>query len=164
MSFYTLYRRKNKKGVTTYYYRVTNPDGSRSVGHTTHERVKSRAHDYCQQLVREGRLWAGSESTFQAYASVNCWFDWDKCSYILDKRATSTEKRQGITYEVSKFFGESIDYFVTGLPPAGLPEDALAVARAAERLSPEGRRVALHQVEALAADFPLEASGVSNRA
>jgi transcriptional regulator with XRE-family HTH domain len=67
-------------------------------------------------------------------------------------------------YEISKFLGESIDYLVTGLPPAGLPEDALAIARAAEQLSPEGRRVALHQVEALAADFPFESSGLSNRA
>jgi hypothetical protein len=67
-------------------------------------------------------------------------------------------------YEVSKFLGESIDYLVTGKPPAGLSEGTMAIARAAERLSPEGQKVALHQVEALAADFPFESSGLSNRA
>jgi integrase len=67
------------------------------VGHTTHERTKNKAHEYCQRLIREGRLWAGNESTFHAYANANSWFEWDKCAYVLDKRATSTEKRQGIT-------------------------------------------------------------------
>jgi transcriptional regulator with XRE-family HTH domain len=67
-------------------------------------------------------------------------------------------------YEISKFLGVSIDYLVTGKPPAGLSEDILAIARAAERLSPEGRKVALHQVEALAVDFPCESSVSSKRA
>jgi transcriptional regulator with XRE-family HTH domain len=67
-------------------------------------------------------------------------------------------------YEISKFLGDSIDYLVTGQPPVGLSEDIFAIARAAEQLSPEGRKVALHQIEALAADFPLEGSRLSNRA
>jgi hypothetical protein len=75
MAFYTLYRRKNPKGIVTFYYRVNNPDGTRSVGRTTHEHTKSRANDYCQGLIREGRLWIGNESTFQAYAEVNNWFE-----------------------------------------------------------------------------------------
>jgi transcriptional regulator with XRE-family HTH domain len=60
--------------------------------------------------------------------------------------------------------GVTVEYLVTGKPPAGLPEDILAIARAAERLSPEGRKVALHQVEALAVDFPCESSVSSKRA
>jgi transcriptional regulator with XRE-family HTH domain len=66
--------------------------------------------------------------------------------------------------KIAAALGVTVEYLVTGQPPAGLAEDALAVARAAERLSPEGRRVALNQVEALVAHFPLEASGLSNRA
>jgi integrase len=97
MAFYTLYRRKNTKGAVVYYYRVTNPDGSRSVGHTTHEKTKAKANDFCQRLIQEGRLWAGNSSSFQAYADANHWFEWGKCVYILDKQGGGTEKKQGIT-------------------------------------------------------------------
>jgi integrase len=97
MAFYTLYRRKNKKNEITYYYRVNNPDGSRSVGHSTHERTKAKANDFCQGLIREGCLWAGNESTFRAYAETGHWFEWGRCAYIQDKLAGSTEKKQGMT-------------------------------------------------------------------
>jgi integrase len=111
MAFYTLYRRKNKKGVT-YYYRVTNPDGSRSIGHTTHERTKSKANDFCQRLIREGRLWAGPESTFQAYADTNHWFEWGKCSYLLDKLAGSNEKRQGLSENTALHYRKNLRLYL----------------------------------------------------
>jgi transcriptional regulator with XRE-family HTH domain len=79
--------------------------------------------------------------------------------WILKDRLPNVEDGQ----KIATILGVTVEYLVTGKPPAGLSEDVLAIARAAERLSPEGRKVALHQVEALAADFPCESSGLSNR-
>jgi hypothetical protein len=112
MAFYTLYRRKNKRGEITYYFRTANPDGSRSVGHTTHERTKTKAHEFCQNLIREGRLWAGNESTFQAYAETNHWFKWDKCAYVMDKRAASSEKKQGMTESTARRYRQDLRVYL----------------------------------------------------
>ncbi|MDR3122231.1 MAG: site-specific integrase [Treponema sp.] len=111
-AFYTLYRRRNKKGETTWYFRVANPDGSRSAGHTTHERTKSKANDFCQRLIQEGRLWAGNESAFRAYAGAGNWFQWDRCAYIQDKRAASTEKKQGITEATANRYRQDLRLYL----------------------------------------------------
>jgi transcriptional regulator with XRE-family HTH domain len=80
--------------------------------------------------------------------------------WILKDRLPNVEDGQ----KIATTLGVTVEYLVTGKPPAGLSEGAMAVARAAERLSPEGQKVALHQVEALAADFPCDASASSKTA
>jgi transcriptional regulator with XRE-family HTH domain len=79
---------------------------------------------------------------------------------IHHNRLPDVEQGQKMAFAL----GVTLEYLVTGQPPAGLSEDIFAITRAAEQLSPEGRKVALHQIEALAADFPLEGSRLSNRA
>jgi transcriptional regulator with XRE-family HTH domain len=61
-------------------------------------------------------------------------------------------------YEIARFLGVSLDYLLTGESPPGLSPESMKVARAAERLSPEGRAVALNQIESLVTLFPLEGS------
>lgn len=102
MGYYSLFRRPNKKGEIIYYYRVRNPDGTRSVGHSTHQKTKLRANDYCQKLILEGLLWEGDESTFKAYAEARHWFEWDKCEFVKDRLTNSSKDKPGITESTVK--------------------------------------------------------------
>jgi transcriptional regulator with XRE-family HTH domain len=66
-------------------------------------------------------------------------------------------------YEIARFLGVPLDYLLTGKPPPGLSPESMKAARAIERLSPEGRTVALNQIESLVALFPLEGSTSLNK-
>ena len=61
-------------------------------------------------------------------------------------------------YEIANFLGTSIDFLITGeyftLEKQEISTKSLKVALAAEKLSDEGKKIALTQVEALIAHFP----------
>jgi len=57
--------------------------------------------------------------------------------------------------KMAQAVGRSVEYLVTGKDPTGLSEKSLKIALAAEQLSDKGKKVALTQVEGLAAHFPL---------
>ena len=65
---------------------------------------------------------------------------------------------------VARVLGVSAEYLVTGTAPGGLSEKGLKIALAAEKLSDEGKNVALTQVEGLIAHFPLDVSTSSKTA
>jgi hypothetical protein len=50
--------------------------------------------------------------------------------------------------------GESIDYLVTGNPPAGLSESALEITQKFNNLSPGGQKAAQSMMEGLLRDYP----------
>jgi hypothetical protein len=60
--------------------------------------------------------------------------------------------------------GSTVEYLVTGKPPAGLSPEALEVARAAELLNGAGKQAALAAVRGLETAFPLGGSALSNKA
>ena len=59
---------------------------------------------------------------------------------------------------IAKAVGRSVEYLVTGKAPEGLSELSYKIALAAEKLSNEGKKVALTNVEGLIAHFPCEIS------
>jgi transcriptional regulator with XRE-family HTH domain len=63
-----------------------------------------------------------------------------------------------VAVRMANVLGTTVEYLIAGKDPKGLSEDSLKIALAAEQLSPEGRKVALTQVEALQAHFPFAAS------
>jgi transcriptional regulator with XRE-family HTH domain len=101
---------------------------------------------------------------------------WDRVTKLITKQIWLAEK-VGILHQtlsqwikkdrlpdvvdgqkIAKALGVTVEYLVTGRDPEGLSEDSLKVALAAEQLSPEGRKIALTQVEALQEHFPLGGS------
>jgi transcriptional regulator with XRE-family HTH domain len=60
---------------------------------------------------------------------------------------------------LANFYGVSLDYLVFGKSPVpGLSPEALEIAKAAEKLNPEGKRAALGMVEGLQKVYPCEIS------
>jgi transcriptional regulator with XRE-family HTH domain len=66
--------------------------------------------------------------------------------------------------EIAKILKTTVEYLVTGKPPAGLSSEALEVARATEQLNGAGKQAALAAVRGLEAAFPLGGSALSNKA
>jgi len=60
--------------------------------------------------------------------------------------------------KMAQAVGMSVEYLVTGKDPAGLSEKSLRIALVAEKLSDDGKNVALTQVESLIKHFPLDVS------
>jgi transcriptional regulator with XRE-family HTH domain len=68
-------------------------------------------------------------------------------------------------YEVARFLGVSLDFLLTGKSPIpGLSPEAIEIARAADRLSPEGRIAALKVVRGMESEYPFVDSGLSSEA
>jgi predicted PhzF superfamily epimerase YddE/YHI9 len=66
--------------------------------------------------------------------------------------------------KIAQALGTTVEYLVTGNPPAGLSPEALAIAMAIDRMSPAGREAAAAAISGLEKAYPLEGSGLSNRA
>jgi len=66
--------------------------------------------------------------------------------------------------KMAQAVGRSVEYLVTGKDPSGLSEKSMNVALAAEKLSDEGKNIALTQVESLAAHFSYADSALSKTA
>ncbi len=47
---------RHPRGITVFYYRARNPDGTRTNAFTTGCTTKSAARDYCRKLEKEGKL------------------------------------------------------------------------------------------------------------
>jgi len=73
------------------------------------------------------------------------------------RKAAPTMPRLDQGVLAAQALGVSAEYLVTGNTPEGLSENGLKIALVAEQLSEEGKQVALTQVEALIAHFPLQA-------
>lgn len=99
---FDLYKRKPKspQGKTWIYYRAYDVHGNRLPGRTTGiefrgERSWARARAYCEDLYKANRLHVVPSLLFETFARG--WFVWESCPYVLDRRASGTTKRPGIT-------------------------------------------------------------------
>jgi integrase len=88
-SSYSLYRRKIGGGRTVFYYRCYDENGNRVCGHSTGQSTKTAAREYCNILLKEGKLikykYCGVP-TFKDFA--NGFWDSEKSEYLksLKKR------------------------------------------------------------------------------
>jgi len=74
------------------------------------------------------------------------------------RKATPTMPRLDQGTLVAQTLGVSTEYLITGEAPGELSEKGLKIAFAAERLTNEGKDVALDLVEGLLKRFPLQAA------
>lgn len=81
---YTLFPRTTKAGTRVWYYRTYDAAGRRTTARSTGKTSKSAAREYCDALLREGRLVPSSRLTLDEYARD--WWVWDRCRYIAAKR------------------------------------------------------------------------------
>jgi len=77
------------------------------------------------------------------------------------RNASPTMPRIDQGVMVAQVLGVSAEYLVSGKVPDGLSEKGLKIALAAEKLSDEGKSVALSQVKELASLFPLDGYALS---
>jgi integrase len=85
---FSLYKRRVPSGGTVFYYRVYDGDGKRSCGHSTGQSSISGAREYCNKLLREGRLGSFNKPavpTFGEFAAG--WWDYDNCPYLKSRKA-----------------------------------------------------------------------------
>ena len=83
-------------GRKIWYYRVYDATGeriSRSCGTTS----KTRARDYCDNLLRDGALIPADTPTLAEYAESRKWWVWDKCEYLRGRLARSTAEKPGVS-------------------------------------------------------------------
>jgi integrase len=83
---FSVYKRKLKSGKIVFYYQIYDDDGNRICGHSTGKRTKTAARNYCNQLLREGRLMPQPHEipTFEKFAKG--WWEWDTCPYLKKRR------------------------------------------------------------------------------
>ena len=116
---YTLYPRKDAKGMNVWYFRVYLPDGTRRAKSTgCRSKEKARIYvesvledetvlrkvfqtdliisiDNAHSLIQSGHMPDHtSQTTFEEYAKP--WWDWDNCPYVLARRQAGTEEHPGI--------------------------------------------------------------------
>ena len=90
---FSLYERKLPSGKVVIYYQLYDDDGNQVCGHSTGKTTKTAARNYCNELLREGRLLPKPREipTFEKFAAG--WWEWDVCPY-LKKRMSRREIRK----------------------------------------------------------------------
>jgi integrase len=77
---FTIYPRKLKK-VTVFYYQCYDNNGKRICGHSTGQRTRTGAKNYCMELYRKGMLIPEKKSIiFEKFAEG--WWDSETCRYL----------------------------------------------------------------------------------
>lgn len=67
---FSLYKRKMKSGKSVFYYRTYLPDGTRTSGISTFCTNKTKAINYCNELIKRGILYSGSSFLFKDFAET----------------------------------------------------------------------------------------------
>ncbi|GHU96922.1 hypothetical protein FACS189483_01360 [Spirochaetia bacterium] len=89
---FTLFWRKVPSGKMVVYYYAYDENNARRGPWTTNQANKTMARNYCNKLIREGKLIPHqlTSPTFAEYAAG--WWEWDTCQYLKKRR-----KRHNIT-------------------------------------------------------------------
>ncbi|GHU18094.1 hypothetical protein FACS1894163_09750 [Spirochaetia bacterium] len=89
---FTLFWRKVPSGKMAVYYYAYDENDVRRGPWTTGQNNKTMARNYCNKLIREGKLIPNrlNSPTFEEYAVG--WWEWDSCPYLRKRR-----KRHDIT-------------------------------------------------------------------
>jgi integrase len=88
---FSLYKRKIRSGglvKIVFYYQTYNEQGRRTSGRSTGQTTKTAAREFCNQLIRDGRLVPKKAvpqiPTFAEYAVG--WWDYDTCEYLKSRK------------------------------------------------------------------------------
>jgi len=83
---FTLYSRKVPSGKRVFYYYAYNDEGERLGPWTTGETTKTAARNYCNRLIKLGRLLHDSKEipTFAEYAAD--FWDWENSPYLKERK------------------------------------------------------------------------------
>jgi integrase len=86
---YTLYKRRLSSGHTVYYYRTYDQDGKRTCGHSTGQVTRTAAKEYCNRLLREGKLIPNSRrrATVPLFRDFSTGFwDYQTSAYLKSRK------------------------------------------------------------------------------
>ncbi|MFP3041237.1 site-specific integrase [Treponema primitia] len=83
---YSLYQRKTPAGVV-FYYQVYDEAGKRLCGHSTGKTTKTAAREFCNQLLKAGKLLPEKDPapTFGGFSEG--WWDFETCRYTKSRNA-----------------------------------------------------------------------------
>ncbi|WP_148257284.1 tyrosine-type recombinase/integrase [Treponema primitia] len=86
---YSLYQRKTPAGVV-FYYQVYDEAGKRLCGHSTGKTTKTAAREFCNQLLKAGKLLPEKEPvpTFGEFSQG--WWDFETCRYTKSRNARNS--------------------------------------------------------------------------
>ena len=110
---FTLFARKVPSGKRVVYFYAYDMDGKRLGPWTTGQGNKTSARNYCNRLIKEGRLLPNKQGipTFGEYAKG--WWEWDNCAYLKDRRkrhvltqAYAVKSRRILANQLIPYFGK----------------------------------------------------------
>ncbi|MDR1248683.1 MAG: integrase, partial [Treponema sp.] len=84
---FSLYRRKTPSGLLVFYYQTYDEAGKRTCGHSTGHTTKTGAREYCNKLLREGKLVPKKEAgvpTLREWAAD--FWDLEKSEYLKSRK------------------------------------------------------------------------------
>jgi integrase len=99
---FTLYSRVLSDGKKVWYYQARDGQGHRLPGRSTGKRTKGGAREYCEELLRSGRLAAPKIPTLSAWAAERHWYEWPRdsesplCLYARGRLARSSKERPAV--------------------------------------------------------------------
>ena len=99
---YNLYPRKLKSGKKVWYYQARDPSGKRLPGRSTGESTKGEARNFCDKLLKSGRLASPKVPTLSEWAQDRRWYEWDRddpspaCLYCKGRLARSSKERPAL--------------------------------------------------------------------
>jgi integrase len=110
---YTLFTRKVPSGKRVVYFYASPQDGKRVGPWSTGQTSKTSGRNYCNRLIKEGRLLPGKQGipTFAEYAQG--WWDGETCAYLKDRRkrhvlteAYTVKSRRILNKQLVPYFGK----------------------------------------------------------
>jgi integrase len=86
---FVLYKRKMVTGAVVFYYQCYDEHGKRLCGHSTGQRTKTAAKEYCNDLLRQGKLIpapvpGGKMPSFEKFSQG--WWEYDTCAYLRSRK------------------------------------------------------------------------------
>ena len=110
---FTMFYRFVPSGKRVVYYYAYDDEGKRRGPWTTGEISKTLARNYCNKLIRMGKLLQGRKEmqTFEEFAA-NFW-DWDKSPYLKERRkrrkltqSYTESAKKVVAHSITPFFGK----------------------------------------------------------
>ena len=108
---FTIYPRKLKT-VTVFYYQCYDNNGKRMCGHSTGQRIKTAAKNYCMELYRAGKLIPEKKPLCFAEFAAG-WWDIKTCKYLQWRQmqnplapSTIDHYKTSLELHIKPFFGK----------------------------------------------------------
>jgi len=110
---FTLYSRKVPSGKRVFYYYAYDDEGNRLGPWTTGETTKTAARNYCNRLIKLGRLLPGAKEipTFAEYAAD--FWDWENSPYLKERKkrrkltqSYADKNKKIVSFTLVPYFGK----------------------------------------------------------